>query len=474
MTTAAIACETPAGHWLERVRASLRAVEELAEHPPPLETAADLAAFERECTRGCDAVHAIVMGTVTQLALDRAAVKAKAQELAAATSKRLKPADVRTVYVQFQRGPRVPLSTQYYRRRKRDVLRREKGLFPAFVLLGIQERASPGATSQIARAACAMSSLEEAAACLRDTGGLDVDVKTIRRITRRFGQCARSALPDHLRIMTPNGEGRTLVISVDGGRLRVRRDKRGPPTRKGRRRYHTDWREPLLLHVYVLNPDGSVDRSFSPLIDGTLGGADTLFDMLRLYLPSLLSIQPTRVVLIADGAPWIWARFEAIVKDGCLAGVGQVLQLIDFYHAVQHLGVFAQEYPGWHSACRTRWRNKARSLLRKGKIGKVLADMQRLVRRHPRNKALKREMHYFLNNGGRFCYAWARRLRVPIGSGPMESAVRRVINMRLKGPGIFWHEDTAETMIMIRAYYKAQRWHEIERLGYSAPVEALL
>jgi hypothetical protein len=474
LNAAARAAVLTAEQWRERVKACLRTVEELVERPPRLQTAADLEALERECARRCDALHASAMGAMTQPALDSDVVKEKARELADATPKRLKPADVRTVDVQFQRGPRVPLSTQYYRRRKGNILRREKGLFPAFVLLGIQERASPGATSQIARAACAMSSLEEAAACLRDTGGLDVDVKTIRRITRRFGQRARSALPAHLRVMTPTAEGCTLVISVDGGRLRVRRDKRGPPTPKGRRRYHTDWREPLLLHVYVLNADGSVDRSFSPLIDGTLGGADTLFDMLRLYLPSLLSIQPTRVVLIADGAPWIWARFQALVKDGCLAGAGQVLQLIDFYHAVQHLNAFAQAYPGWHSAFRTRWRNKARSLLRKGKIGKVLADMQRLVGRHPRNKALKRQMHYFVNNDGRFSYAWAQRLRVPIGSGPMESAVRRVINMRLKGPGIFWHEDTAEAMIMIRAYYKAQRWHEIERLGYSAPVEALL
>ena len=64
-------------------------------------------------------------------------------------------------------------------------------------------------------------------------------------------------------------------------------------------------------------------------------------------------------------------------------------------------------------------------------------------------------------------------LPVPIGSGPMESAIRRVINMRLKGPGIFWHEDTAEAMIMIRAYYKAQRWQELLQLACSTPIEAL-
>ena len=56
----------------------------------------------------------------------------------------------------------------------------------------------------------------------------------------------------------------------------------------------------------------------------------------------------------------------------------------------------------------------------------------------------------------------------------MESAIRRVIKLRLKGPGIFWYEDTAEAMIMIRAYYKAQRWNELQKLACSAPLEALL
>lgn len=87
--------------------------------------------------------------------------------------------------------------------------------------------------------------------------------------------------------------------------------------------------------------------------------------------------------------------------------------------------------------------------------------MQNLAKRHPRTKALKREINYFLNNSGRFSYAWARRLRAPIGSGPMEIAVRRVINLRLKGPGIFWHEDTAETMIMTQldVGMESSGWH---------------
>ena len=467
---------TAAAHRVQlqqQAEACLAAVHAFRSKPPEVGCAADMAAAEHECAQRCDALFAALMGEVTQAALDRPAVRNAAHTLARSAPKRLKASEGRQVNVQFQRGMPVPLRTTYYRRRRGDAQHREKGLFPAFVVLGIHEHASPAAAAQMARSACAVASLEEAAAWLRDTGGLEVDTKTLRRITRRFGQRARSALPGNLQTLQVSGQGRSVVISVDGGRLRVRRDKAGPPTPKGRRRYHTDWREPLLLHIYVLGPDGRLDRSFTPLIDGTLGGADALFEMLRLYLPLFNALQPTRVLLIADGAPWIWTRFMALIEQGVIACPHPVVQLIDFYHAVEHLGTFAEACTFWPRARRTRWRNHARQLLRTGQIETVLEEMQSLLLRQPRSKTLKRDLHYFRHNRRRFSYAWARRLRLPIGSGPMESAIRRVINLRLKGPGIFWHEDTAEAMIMIRAYYKAQRWNELTKLACAAPLEAL-
>jgi hypothetical protein len=325
----------------------------------------------------------------------------------------------------------------------------------------------------MARSACALASLEEAAAWLGESGGLHTDIKTLRTVTRGFGQRARAALPTHAPHLQAEGQGRSLVISVDGGRLRIRQNKPGALTPKGRRRYRTDWREPLLLHIYALDPNGRLDRSFRPLIDGTLGGVDALFRLLRLYLPLLTSLQPHRILLIADGAPWIWKRFASLVEDGLL-GSARIIQLIDFYHAVQHLAAFAEACSHYDRARRTRWRNQARRLLRAGKINSVLADMDRIIAAHPRIAVLRTERNYLRRNRYRFSYAWARRLRLPIGSGPMESALRRVINLRLKGAGIFWHEENAEAMILIRSFYKAHRWHELLRCACNPPLEALL
>ena len=64
--------------------------------------------------------------------------------------------------------------------------------------------------------------------------------------------------------------GRRVVISSDGGRLRLRETKRGPQTKKGRRRYTGAWREPKVLIVYVVDAEGKRDASFAPVIDATL------------------------------------------------------------------------------------------------------------------------------------------------------------------------------------------------------------
>jgi hypothetical protein len=58
-------------------------------------------------------------------------------------------------------------------------------------------------------------------------------------------------------------------------------------------------------------------------------------------------------------------------------------------------------------------------------------------------------------------YAEYRRRGLPIGSGAVESAIRRVINLRVKGPGLLWYQHNAEAMILMRAAALTGRWEEM-------------
>src|SRR5437773_10024834 len=64
-----------------------------------------------------------------------------------------------------------------------------------------------------------------------------------------------------------------------------------------------------------------------------------------------------------------------------------------------------------------------------------------------------------------FCAA-----KVPTGSGAIESAVRRVINMRMKSNGMFWLEVNAEGMLLLRSYLKADRFDALVDWSLAAAV----
>ncbi|OQY08552.1 MAG: hypothetical protein B6I22_00005 [Desulfobacteraceae bacterium 4572_123] len=100
--------------------------------------------------------------------------------------------------------------------------------------------------SEIGATVAAACSFEEA----KDTllrNGIELDVKTIRDLAYRMAQRARELQQANVINYRENLQGRRVVISTDGGRVRIRKKKRGKKTKKGRNRYHTDWREAKIL-----------------------------------------------------------------------------------------------------------------------------------------------------------------------------------------------------------------------------------
>jgi len=136
-----------------------------------------------------------------------------------------------------------------------------------------------------------MSSFEEAEVALADRG-ICLDVSTIRNIAIRFSARAKAAQRSEWYKLVETVDGRRVVISTDGGRIRIRKNKRGPKTKKGRNRYSIEWREPKLLIIYVVDEEGRMERKFCPFIDGTMKGHDAVFGILRFYLGCWKNITP--------------------------------------------------------------------------------------------------------------------------------------------------------------------------------------
>ena len=171
------------------------------------------------------------------------------------------------------------------------------------------------------------------------------------------------------------------------------------------------------------------------------------------------------MLFVADGARWIWTRIPGLVKSLGL-NPKRVFELIDFFHAVEHLGSVASLRKAWSAKERKSWIAKQRRLLMKGEAASVVKAVKAICRGR-NSKAINRERNYFVRNERRLDYPLMKTLNLPIGSGGVESAVRRVINLRLKGPCIFWHKENAERIIMLRSYYKAGRWNCLKQMANS-------
>ena len=78
-----------------------------------------------------------------------------------------------------------------------------------------------------------------------------------------------------------------------------------------------------------------------------------------------------------------------------------------------------------------------------------------------RGKAIPRALRYLEVHTHRLRYVTLEARKLSIGSGQVESAVRRVINLRFKAPGSFWTETTVSGLRHLRAAFKAGRWDEV-------------
>jgi hypothetical protein len=461
--SADLTCQDP--DYARHIQEVLDELGQIQQTPRLVTSPEDLEALEHEIRQRTDHLGSLLVGYHMQRALDSAALQAEQERLVSQWPQPLKNDGMVKVRVRTAQGHTVPLWVTYYRRKgQRRAGKRSAGVYAGLVLLGIYDRCTPALASEVSLFAAMLGSLAEAQDVLA-ARGVELDTKTVRLIAYRYAARARLVQQIERTVFEDTVAGRRVVISSDGGRMRLRETKRGPKTKKGRRRYTGAWREPKVLIVYVVDAEGKQEARFAPFIDATLKGPDAVFALLRTYLQRLEITLADHVLFIADGAPWIWKRVPLLVHALGLAAA-QVHELLDFYHAVQHLGQVAALRKDWSAKARTRWCTHQRRLLMRGEVEQVITAVRELCRGH-NSKAIRKHREYFIKNQYRMAYAQLMALKLPIGSGAIESAVRRVVNLRLKGPSLFWCRASAEAILLLRSYYKAGRWNMLKRMATS-------
>lgn len=339
------------------------------------------------------------------------------------------------------------------------------GSYPTLTALGISHRATPALQSEAAKQSVRCASFTDATQALGERG-IELNEKTVRTLSLHVGSMAlkeraariRAAREGHR--ISNEYAGKRIVVSLDGGRIRLREGgRRGRRGKRGHRRYATPWKEPKLFSIYVIDKKGKKVKKHKMFYDATLGDADAVFEILGAELLLRGAAQAKEIILVADGAPWIWNRADALADT---LGVARksIVKVADFYHAVEHLTAFAELCNGWSDEKRKVWVRRMRRLLKNGLVREVIDFMRPLCAGRGRTEKTT-ELEYFQTRKSLMRYRAFKRRGIPLGSGAVESAIRRVINLRLKGPSIFWRAENAERMLHLRSYFKAGRWDEL-------------
>lgn len=372
-------------------------------------TAQALEELEREIRELTDRLASCLLGQKVQEALDSEEMAASEQEFIRNHPKRLKSDGKREVTVRTSYGPSIIVHTRYYRRNcdKRG-RKRNKGVYAGLVLLGVFEHCTPSLTSEVSQMVSLLGSFAEAAHILSERGHA-LGEKSLRLIAYRAVDRARLVQKSqgYLGTLEASVKGRRVVVSCDGGRVRLREKKRGKKTAKGRNHFTSAWREPKLFIIYVVDENGKQSREFVPLIDGTLQGPDTLFAMLTSYLQALDIDGADQLLFISDGAKWIWNRWPILIAALNL-NPQNVQLLIDFYHAVEHLNKVAALCKTWIPRTRKRWVSTQRLLLRNGKVEQVIQNITPLCKGRL-SRTIRTQLNYFINHQAHMNYNSVRK-----------------------------------------------------------------
>lgn len=150
------------------------------------------------------------------------------------------------------------------------------------------------------------------------------------------------------------------------------------------------------------------------------------------------------VVVLGDGAPWIWNLASE--------SFGTRTEIVDYYHATEHLGTVATAVFGQDAEWAKTWAAEQRlRLLTQGAdpILKALTAFHGLTAEQ--QEVVRRERGYFSKNRERMQYPTFQAQGLPIGSGAVEGACKSVVQARLKRSGMRWSEPGAQALLALCA-----------------------
>jgi hypothetical protein len=351
----------------------------------------------------------------------------------------------------------------------------QQWVFPADRVLGLRDdsTASPLVQEMCALLVSKMPAEQAEALCLRVTGRA-LSRSTLAREAQRQGASAQEVRQRLLDApvfippasptkaaptLTPPAEPFTLVIQIDAWNIRERDHWGQTRTMRARQEKVERWHWVYTATCFRLNCRCTkgrgktkrraviTERSYV----ATRGGIEALMPQLYYEARARGLGQTNRVLVIADGAVWIWNLAEDRFKDA--------VHRLDLYHANTYLWAVANELHGAGSPEARRWVKPLLQQIRNDQVAQVITQLEELKPRlaAAAAEAADRTIEYYRNNQKRMKYKQARQRKEPVGSGAIESTCRQ-LQCRMKRCGQFWSTRGDEALLCLEMFWRNERW----------------
>jgi len=317
---------------------------------------------------------------------------------------------------------------------------------------------SPGARRLLARGG-AQEAFAAARADLAELAGLTVPTKEVERVSEYCGaQIEVAATTERAAALTGKLVALpgvpVLYVAIDAtGVPVVPRDLEGRAGKDG----PAKTREVKLACVFTqstVDADGYAVRDpSSTSYVGAIEPAAAFALRVKAEAVRRGLHQATQVVVLGDGAPWIWtlatAQFPAAVH------------IVDLHHAREHLAGLGKLVYGAETVAAKYWIAARFDDLDDGAVDAVLHALGQLpVHNDAGREQVRKDTEYFEANALRMCYRAFRTLGLFVGSGAIEAGCKTVVGQRLKHSGMRWTVAGANAVIALRCNLLSDRWED--------------
>ncbi len=361
--------------------------------------------------------------------------------------------------------------------------------FPADHALGLAKKAAASPYVQEISGLLVTKMPPEQAVAVAQRLGLDLSRCLLHREAHRQGlkaQARRSETVaqldtwENLQQLARDTEGPptapfTLVIEIDAWNIRERDDWGQTKALRQQGKKAERWHWVYMATVFRLDHRGQTAGQRSVISQrgyvATRLGLEAL--MAQLYREALQRGlgQARKVLVIADGAVWIWNLAKDRFPDA--------RQQLDLWHAEEHLWAVAHDLYGRGTPEARTWVEPLLQQVRDDQTVAVIATLAELKPRlqEAEQKKLQTQIEYFEHNAHRMNYkeiiaareaveagtATAEQITLanqPLGSGAIESTCRQY-QCRFKRTGQFWTTAGDEALMCLETFWRNGRWHEL-------------